>query len=103
MRENLHAVGMCLGDDGAIDARLKLRDIAVPIVHPDLHEAHTTCMQLQHVIASLSSGSRAVRNAKARLASGAADRSGCDALAHGEEARGVRDHLVAELIRQLLI
>src|SRR5262245_11598419 len=95
MREHLHAIGMCLRDDGAIHARLELRDIAVAIVHPDLHEANASCMQLEDVIFSLSCCSRAEGNAESWLTGRPADWRGCDTLAHCEEAGRVRNHLIS--------
>ena len=94
---------MRFGDDGAIDVRLDLRDVAISIVDPDLHEAHAARAQLPDVIASLCFGSRAVRNAQAGLAGRTSDRRCGDPLPHGEEARGIRDHLVTQLVRQFLI
>ena len=94
---------MCLRDDGAVNAWLQLRDIAIAIVHPDLHEAHAAHVKLPHVIASLRCCSRAVGDTKPRLAGRATDRSCCDAFPYREEARRIRDHLVAKLVRQLLV
>ena len=103
MGKHLHAIGMRFGDDGAIDARLQLRDVAVAIVHPDFHEAHAARVQLPDVIPAFLFRSRTVRNAQTGLAGRATDRSCGDSFPDGEEARGIRDHLVTELVRQFLI
>ena len=103
MGQHLHAARMRFGDDGAIDVRLELRDVPVSIVHPDLHEAHAARAQLLDVIASLLFRSRAVRNAQAGFTGRTADRRGGDPLPHGQEAGGIRDHLVTQLVRQFLI
>ena len=98
MGEHLLTVGVCFVDDGPVHVRLELRYGAFPIVNPDLDELHASRVQRLNVFPALLFGRRAVRNPQAGLGRRARHRRCRDSLSHGEEARRIRDHLVAQPI-----
>src|SRR5262245_18753993 len=85
MRQNLHAIGVCLGDDRFVDARLEFRNCAFSVVHPDLDETHASRVELAHVCTPFLFGSRAPRDSQARLARRSSDWCGSNTLPYRQK------------------